>query len=435
MVILLIISPFSPAQTPNTLRWRAILKEFQKKGYKLHVLTTIFTHVPLEQTYSGVHIHRVGHHSLLDLYHNIRKSSKRRNVTGDSKTSVSSLFKILNATIGRIWRNVYWPDGTMLFLRPGIKKVQALIDKHDISHVISVGIPFTCHLIARYAKSNNPDIKWLMDIQDVFSFSKEFRVNNNFLYNTRNINAEADCFKWADAVALTNENALIEYKCLFESSANKMKVIPPLLEIPKRDKNFTQSSHENRRIRMYYFGSFYESVRSPEQFFQFLSQLANEGHISSKSFEFIFYGDHAPFVMQLYSRFSELHSIVKLGPFLKRDQMWEKMNEADFLLNFGNTTDYHLPSKLVEFIYFQKPVLNIAQTADDVSYEFLRGKTKVLNLNLKDESVETLVTKWNNFIDEKQVSMPVSMELLQPYLPESIAEKYLKLLAGGRQDI
>ena len=189
MNILLIISPYDPAQTPNTLRWNAVIRELIKKGCYVHVLTTKWYPSPDLVKDDGVTIHRTGHHSLLDLINNLFRRKRRRNISSGSSSSYGFLRRMLEFFVDKLWRNYYWPDGTMLFLKPGQSLARKIIKEYEITHLISVGIPFTNHWIARQLKKDDPAIKWLLDIQDVFSYSDEFRVNNFKRYSQRNLKA------------------------------------------------------------------------------------------------------------------------------------------------------------------------------------------------------------------------------------------------------
>ena len=56
------------------------------------------------------------------------------------------------------------------------------------------------------------------------------------------------------------------------------------------------------------------------------------------------------------------------------------MAEADVLVNIGNRTSYQLPSKVVEYAAFGKPILNFLASPDDSSAVFLSKYPFLLNV-------------------------------------------------------
>jgi hypothetical protein len=76
MIILIVISPYTPAQTPNTLRWNAIIEEWLKKGYEIHVISSRWAGAPEFSKHGDLYVHRFGHHSLLDAFQTGLKERK-----------------------------------------------------------------------------------------------------------------------------------------------------------------------------------------------------------------------------------------------------------------------------------------------------------------------------------------------------------------------
>jgi hypothetical protein len=56
------------------------------------------------------------------------------------------------------------------------------------------------------------------------------------------------------------------------------------------------------------------------------------------------------------------------------------MQDADLLVNIGNTTSYQLPSKVVEYASTGKPVLNIYKIHNDSSTQFFSSYGACLNV-------------------------------------------------------
>lgn len=430
MEILLIISPYSPAQSPNTLRWIPIMSQLKQKGHKLTVLTTKWSNTDKFSEQDDIRIYREGHHTLMDFVFNKLQSKNRRNIVGnDSYDDTPGVFrKLVESLVDKFWRNNYWPDGTKLFLKPGLKKAKEIVSKHSISHIISVGLPFTNHLIARQIKQEHSKIKWLMDIQDPFCYSKSFWVNNFEKYEAKNISEEGMAFDLADGIAITNPMAKKLYLDLFPSAKNKIRIIPPLFD-PCFDSSKVSEYLAPHKIHLGYFGSFYQKVRSPKKFMMFLDHINNENPGFLDKLEFHFFGEQNKFSLPIFNQFSHLNKTVNFYGLKERTEVMAQMRHMDILLNFGNSTNYHLPSKVVDFLYFDKPIINFSINDTDTVDEFLSHKCRKLSLQLSQDKFAKQALEMETFIKNINSHRSTeSLENIREYTPDVLARDYLDLL-------
>ena len=205
MKILLIITPFHPSQTPNTLRWIPIIKYFESKGIVTTVLTTRNRTSQNSKLSLMAQVFEAGYNTLLDWFYFTLNVRRRRNLPGEGHNVLltSTFFKVTEWIIDKTWRKHYWPDGSQLFLKPGLRQAREIIKNDDeITHLISVGLPFTCHLIAAKLKETYPQLHWHQDIEDPFSFSEEFWVNNFNKYRKKNVEAERKTFDLSNSCLL-----------------------------------------------------------------------------------------------------------------------------------------------------------------------------------------------------------------------------------------
>lgn len=430
MRILLIISQYLPAQTPNTLRWVPILDYFYSKGIELHILTTERTGYPAIEKTDKATIHRAGHNTLLDKLYNVLKSNKRRNEVGSNPPSYSG--GVLQGLVDKTWRKRYWPDGSQLFLKPGIKQALKLTKAQEFSHIISVGLPFTCHLIAQKVKEQNKSIHWLMDIQDPFCYSKEFRVNNYDKYKDRNIVAEKQAFELADVISITNERAKEKYKLFFPEQISKVKIIPPLFFIPKEEESYNMYLY-SEKVHLAYFGSFYEGVRSPLSFLKFLKFLHNKNNKLFDQIQFHIVGQLDRKSSALFEQFPEIRRYIVLHGFMNRAKTLDAMSQPQILLNFGNSTDYHLPSKVVDFLYMNKPIVNFTSIDQDSTQAFLQDKVELLNLKLEEEKFELMAQEFLSFVLKNRKTSAPEIEKVRIYQSTNISEEYLQLLQTSKE--
>lgn len=433
MNILIVITPFDPAQTPNTIRWNAIIKEFIKNGYKVTVLTTLWTDRNSFEEKDSIKIYRTGHHTLLDFLWNMLGVHKRRNVSSQTALRKPGFFKtFIEKSVNYFWRKRYWPDGSVLFLKPGKKIIPTIINEESISHVISIGLPFTCHLVVKEVKLNHPDVHWMMDVQDPFSISDKFWVNNFSKYAMKNICAEEECLGLADEIIFTNKKVVEIYKELFPKYNQKYKVIPPIFVPPEHDKLELNKevvlNLDPSKKHLAYFGSFYTGVRSPFRFLKFIDKLHKEHKASVFNMKFHFYGELNKFSKPIFLMFDHLSPYIEHHGFIKHSEVHKHIEQYDALLNFGNITNYHLPSKVVELLYYNKPVINISSVQDDSAKLFLSRKIDFFNLQLDTSLTNDNTEDFIAYVFQEHEKEVPSIEGMSNYLPKQISERYASLM-------
>ena len=103
------------------------------------------------------------------------------------------------------------------------------------------------------------------------------------------------------------------------------------------------------------------------------------------------------------------------------------LHQTDYVMNFGNTTEYHLPSKVVDYLYLNKPLVNFISTTNDSTKAFFSDKhLSILNLELGQDKLQTVVDLFKKFVLETEVpSAPVRTENITAYTPEVLAKAYL----------
>ena len=428
MRLLLIISQYSPSQTPNTLRWLPLVRELQSKGdITVSVLTTHHSGCKDKEQQDGVTIYRTGHNTLLDRGYNFLRSDRRRNVANQGPSGAGRLRGLLEKLVDKTWRNNYWPDGSKLFLKPGIQTGQQIIATDKITHILSVGLPFTCHWIAKTLKEQNPALHWHMDIQDPFSYSKEFWVNNFSKYAAKNNEAEEEAFDLADSISVTNNRAGERYKELFPAVTPKLREIPPCFHKEDYGDSYNMILYPEK-IHLGYFGSFYTAVRSPLPFLKFLSFLQVQDENLFDRIQLHFVGQLDSVSEAMIDSFPELRGHLIRHGFKSRVETLDAMSQVDILINFGNTTDYHLPSKVVDYLYMNKPVLNIISTENDSTKAFLKGKTELLNLDLDKNQYEAQKAAFLAFALATRAKEQPDYGKVAAYSTGAIADSYLEEL-------
>ncbi|GJM33493.1 MAG: hypothetical protein DHS20C18_24940 [Saprospiraceae bacterium] len=433
MRILIITSQYYPSVSPNVYRWGAIAEYWVKQGHEVHIVCTYRSGLEKKTVQKGVFIHRAGANSLLDWVYNLIGKKKRRGEVG-SQRSNGFFRKVMEGVIDISWRSFYWPDGRCLWYLPGRQLARNLIRQFDFDAVVSVGLPFTAHLIALACKRSISSLHWLVDIEDPFSIAAESRINNQFLYNRLNHFAEQKVLRLADAVSVTVEPAKEKYLDHFPEIREKIWVIPPLfsLEIPPSGEGSLWMP-EKDKTHLAYFGAFYHRIRTPDSLLKLLTVTLDSHPHFKKKLLIHFFGEIDPAFYTIFNAYPTLKDNLRMHGLVSRQEVALVTREIDFLLNIGNRTAYHLPSKSVDYLMSGKPIINICYHEADTFARFMSEYPLILNLPIGRDIRANHIEAFTRFLETKKgqtVPLELRMQMAQPYTLRVVADQYLKLLGG-----
>ncbi len=357
-------------------------------------------------------------------------SKIRKNISPAKNSSfVSRVFiTVAKHIYANTWKKIYWPDYACLWYFPSLRKTRKLLASRDYDGVISVSHPFTGHLVGLKTKKQFPKTRWIADIGDPFCFLNNTPVNNARLYRNLNYRIEKKVFAYADAIAVTTTPAMREYSKLFPDKSSKIQVIPPLAFLPETKVQDPLVFSKSHKIRLIFIGTLYKTIRNPAFLLKLFSKLLRT-ELKDK-IELHFFGD----INDCSSVFDEYRMLINDKIFIHGTVPHEKVfyiiNQADILVNIGNDTLYQLPSKLVEYMLANKPILNIVKTETDPSVSFLENKSTFFNvLADKDKPTNRQIEEAANLILNPPDSDPTEPKSwLNQFSTESIAKSYQCLI-------
>ncbi len=432
MRILIITSYYHPVQTPNVYRWSAIAQQWTSQGHEVHILCTQRIGIPNYTQEKGVYVHRVGHNTLMDWLYNLLNIQNRRAEAGSTVSRKgNTLKKVLEWVIDWTWRSIYWPDGNCLWYRPATRYLRKA--KHpQWDGIVSVGLPFTAHLIGWKAKNLFPETTWLVDIEDPFCYSKAFFVNNFFLYQRLNEKVERQLFRDADQISVTVEAARQKYIQLFPEFASKIQITPPLFSSTSTTFAPKTQPTSRSKIAIGYFGAFYNNIRTPKAFLELLRCVQSIEPNFLEQYHFHFFGRLEREAIDFFNQYPELDPFISLHGLIPRQDAEQKMWEMDFLLNISNKTTYHLPSKSADYLMTGKPIINICYEEQDTFKEFFKTYPLIIHLNLKNDKVtESPAKRFVHFLKHfknHSVENQIIKKMSTPYQLDVISAKYLQYL-------
>lgn len=433
MRILVISYSYFPSISPRAFRWTAIAEHWAKQGIEVDVVSAWKPETSKNEIKDNVHIFRTGGKAAEVIRNSlcfkkttpkIIKSDNKEFFNGHKIPHAVHLIKWLH---DYTWKKIYWPDFACLWYFSAVKKAEQLFKKKNYSALITVSLPFTCHLTGLYLKEKYPKINWLVDIGDPFCFLDQTPTNNHVFYHRLNYRCEGKIFNLADAVSVTTDPTLKKYGQVFPDNADKISVIPPLLS----QTNLIDSPLiflKNAKIRLVFIGTLYKNIRSPDYLLSLFNQLL-DSDIGYK-LELHFFGN----THDCYGSFNKYKELLDKKIFLhgkvSREKAIRAMSEADILINIGNNTAYQLPSKVVEYASTGKPIINLIKAKNDSSLSFFNAYPASFSLLENTENLNSIILrKVIGFITAPPLlDSAILQNWLAKFQVEEIAESYSRLL-------
>lgn len=429
--VLIISFSFDPMRNPRAFRWTLLAERLAAQGRDVDVVTSLFPGVPELEQRGRLTIHRVGWIWVESLRARFRVARERAGATSAHPANPGFFARAI-AGAGRLarwlWRRVLWPDASCLWYPAARKRGLELARRHSYDAMICVAPSYTSVLAGQSIHRRHPDMRWILDLGDPFSFMEDTPPNNLLLYRGLNRSFERAAFRSADAISVTTPQTRERYAEIFPESASKIVVIPPLLSLPVRGAVGTEQRLPGK-LQFVYVGTLYKNIREPDFLLGLFAQALERGLPAGS--ELHFYGDVSACLEGFEAYRPRLGNRLVLHGVVARATVAAAIEEADVLINIGNDTLYQLPSKVVEYAATGKPVLSIAKTEGDSSLRFFAEYPSALGLvapekNPTADQVARLVDFAQNL--PPRLSEGRLGEWMKPFLPEQVLSCYLNLL-------
>ena len=340
MKTILIVSDHCwPEINPRAFRTNEIIEEFNRRGYRIKLV------IPknLGDKYKK--------YNNIEMYQYKTLIPKQGNNLNSAATPKSNnrKIKILNKI-----KNILFSIFINIFIEPEvfnifwIKKKLKKINSKDIDIIISVALPYSSHkaVFDIYKKTKNNETVTIADYGDPICIGKKTKkpwTHNYFLYQEKKI------IEWFDYISVPIEEATKKYEQY--KNINNIIVLPQAVELTKfKIKEFIETS----QITFAYAGLFYEEIRYPEIFFEYLVNL-------SEDFEFHVYTDiKQPATQKIIRKYeNKLKGKLVVHDMIQRTECIYALSGYDFLINFKNKYDVQSPSKLIDYSIAGRPKFDV----------------------------------------------------------------------------
>ncbi len=321
MRIVIISRTLLPSQAPRSQRTTELAKEFARKGHDVTVYAVLgkYDYTHFEETHK-LKVRNLGNMKVATI-----------NSDGESKRN------IFIALLSKLFRKTLeFPDIELSF-----KVAKVLRRERDIDLLITVAVPFPIHWGAAYATKffiKNNIKTWVADCGDPYMGNRFNKHPFYFKY------VEKWFCRKVDFLTIPIKEAKEGY---YKEFHNKIRVIPQGFNFD--EVKIDMKVNDNSVVTFIYAGVFYEGIRDPRPFLDYLSKL-------SIDFKFIVF-TKSKSLIENYKRI--LRRKLEIRDYIPRAELLKVMSEADFLVNFENDTEVQAPSKLIDYALTKRPILSV----------------------------------------------------------------------------
>lgn len=364
--IVIISRTITPSNRPRAHRATELAKQFARLGHEVLLYANLgaYDYNNFEKTF-GLKVHNIA-----NMWFSILDSDDKR-----KKPVVGGLIRKLGHYLFE------FPEIELMFRMPKI-----LREEKDIDLLITVAVPHPLHwgvALAKFFNTTDFAKVWVADCGDPYMGNKMTSKKKPFYFKYLE--------KWfsreADFISIPFANAINGY---YKEFHHKIKVIPQGYSFENMEELCT--SPNNKIPTFAYTGTFYPLSRNPTLFLEFLTGL-------DLDFKFIIYTSNITLLKPFQDR---LDSRMEIREYIPRNQLLEKLSCMDFLVNFENGNQVHLPSKLIDYSLSNRPILSLQSDYidEDTFKDFLKGNyTKRLKIDDIDQyNITSVADKFLNLI-------------------------------------
>ncbi|HFU6609345.1 MULTISPECIES: transporter [unclassified Bacillus cereus group] len=351
---------YYPENTARAFQVRGIVNALLKDGYKVEL---IIPHSELYKDLSELETEALTIHQVKPgfiLHRSKNRWDINRNILNEQRNN------FLNKLLKKAYDYLVWPDRTIEWAINAYRYIKKRKLYNNCEAIITVGLPVSTHIIGHLLKKKFPDINWIADYGDPFSYNPDrvIRKHDSFF--------ETKILDNVDSIVIPTSNAIECYTNLGVNKS-KIKVIPQLFEEEIRESNYEIDSD---KFNIMYAGSFYKGIRSPVEFIRALKL----SHEKNEKIFFHYFGNVTALEEFLKVEDIDVEELpIRINGFKDRSEIIGIMKKMDTLINLNNESTSQIPSKIIDYLYTDKFILNIGSRLNDTFANVDNQKEKIAN--------------------------------------------------------
>ena len=384
MDIALVTGPYYPHMSPESNCIDKFIQEL-KKRHQVRVICP--SSIPGEP---NVELQGLNVYYISDFWNDLRGLCNRRII--DEKGFFWKLVLFFVRLHGLIISPFVYPSRNSWKIEKYKRRLMQLNDLKKIDAIISVaGLP-CAHLGALRYKEEHPETKWITYTFDPFSASPD-TYNSLFFRDKRkrkNRAVEKRIYENADYNIFTPELYVVN-KDLFNLTSPKIRCFPYVLSpFPSQKKN--EKRCDESQLKAIYAGALNKKVRNPQRMLEIMKE------VDCLEVDLYVAGN----CKKLIKRFECEH--IKANSLLPRtDYLYMINNEADILINVGNSTALMTPSKFLELLSTGLPLINF-YVIEDTTFYMTEKYPLGLNIGPKVENANHMIEDFCKMTKGKRLS-------------------------------
>lgn len=367
--ILIISYSYPPANEPATQRPYAVAKYLDKEKFEVTVLTcsnpdsSLGFNKDFDEELPDVKLFKVKSLVGSGIANVLRKDkmSQKTNLKQKVKAFMFNLF----STMVIPDKGIFWYFPVKRFLHQN----RALIYNTDI--VFTTSPAFSNHLVGRFLKNKNKSIIWISELRDFHYLERHQRTNIKSYIDGK---LEQMLLKRSSRISFISYAMKEIYQRQYTAFSDKMNVIYNGFDLSDFE-NLEITSTSNKKLTIFYAGSFYRGVRSPIPLLSIVDRLIENGSILPEEITIKIAGNFETELLDEVKKYKSFPCIDFLGN-IPRKEVLNYLVVSDLLwLIVGNKPTHYtgVPIKFFEYLAARRPIINFAPAVSEPS--------RIINLN------------------------------------------------------
>ena len=447
--VLVITYYWPPAGGPGVQRWLKFVKYLRDFGIEPVVYVPENPHYPIEDASLEKEIPKditIYRQPLFEPYGLAKLLSPKKTKRISSGIIQTKNQSALEKAMLWVRGNFFIPDARKFWVKPSIKFLTEVIEKENISTVITTGPPHSVHLIGQGLKEslgsggessgiqrdddqsgahlphpeNQKSLQWIADFRDPWTsigYHKKLKLTASSQKKHKEL--EQNVLKQADRIIVTSETTKAEFAEITEKPINVIT--------NGHDSDYDGGADMDKDFTISHIGSLLTG-RNPTNLWKVLSRLAAENAVFRGDLQLEFMGVVSQDVMDSLYRF-ELGPYIKMRGYGSHVEAQRRQQRSQLLLLVeidSEETRGIIPGKLFEYMAAKRPILALGpQDWDAGKIISDSGAGAVFDYKAR-ETLKQQILDW--YKDFKKERLKSEAQNIEKYSRKALTGELAKLL-------
>ncbi|MGB5820011.1 MAG: glycosyltransferase family 4 protein [Saonia sp.] len=400
--VLIITYYWPPAGGPGVQRWLKFVKYLREFDIEPVVYVPQNPNYPIwdetlkDEVPDGITIYR---HRIFEPYGLAGFFSKKKTKRISSGMITSEHQSFMEKVLLWVRGNLFVPDARKFWIKPSVRFLSTILNKEEISTIITTGPPHSVHLIG-YKLKQKHQLRWVADFRDPWTsigYHKKLKLTRFTAQKHKRL--EHLVLNTADKIVVTSNTTKKEIEGLTDRPIAVITNgydVSKIEEVPL-DSKFTIS----------HIGSLLGG-RNPKNLWKVLAELIEENEDFKASVRLQFIGVVSQDVLQtIYER--GLKAYTSVEGYLPHDTAVRYQRRSQVLLVTeidSDETKGIIPGKLFEYMAAGRPVLAIGPKNWEVDSIITETKIGAIFDYRSDSDLKSLLLDWFLKYQKNQLVVP-----------------------------